>query len=430
MKKDPKHHVVIIGGGFGGLACARKLAHRANVRVTLIDRRNHHLFQPLLYQVATTTLSSPDVARSLRSLFVNDERIDVIYDEAQKVSPEEKTVQLASETTLNYDSLVLATGARTGFFGNDHWAPHVHELKSLQDAVGIRKAVLRNLELADRDPGPDQELLSTVIIVGGGPTGVELAGAFSDLIKRNMKRNFKNFDTSTQRIILIEGQERLLNAFSQSHSEYTAEHLKSLGVEVLTQTFVKNIEPQQVTLQDGQVLKSATIIWTAGVEATPITQSLGAELTRNGLVKVAPDLSLPEHPSTFVIGDTAAVELPTGGYVPGVAPAATQAGEFVAELIATTPCDQKRDAVFQYTDKGKMAIIGKGSAIVEVKDWKTQGWFGWLIWLFVHILFLVDFRNKLGVLFHWFWAYVKNTPGTRVFTLASGENEESHSSRN
>ncbi|MDP0489913.1 MAG: NAD(P)/FAD-dependent oxidoreductase [Verrucomicrobiota bacterium JB023] len=424
MSSETVKHVVIIGGGFGGLACAKQLSRREQFRVTLIDRRNHHLFQPLLYQVATATLTAPDIARSLRGMFGDKDWVETLYDEACGIDLDEKTVALASGNVLDYDVLVMATGARTSFFGNDHWAEHVHELKSLNDAIGIRKHVLRNLEFADQCSGPEQEKLATVVIVGGGPTGVELAGAFCDLVKRNMKRHFRRFDTNRQKIILVEGQDRLLTPYSPELSQYTEEQLTKLGVEVRTGSLVSDIQPGKVILDGKEELEAATIIWAAGVQATALTRQIkpAPELVGPGLVKVDPDLSIPGYPSAFVIGDCASM-VSDGERVPGVAPAAVQAGEHVARLIATTPLDQKRNHPFKYNDKGKMAIVSKGSAVVEVKDSKIKGWLGWMMWLFVHVLFLVDFRNKLGVLIHWFWAYVKNVPGTRVFTTASSEGE-------
>ncbi|MEO0447558.1 MAG: NAD(P)/FAD-dependent oxidoreductase [Verrucomicrobiota bacterium] len=423
MESRPRH-VVIIGGGFAGLACARKLASREAFRVTLLDRHNHHLFQPLLYQVATTTLTAPDIARSLRSLFATEKRVDVLYDEAESIHLAEKEISLASGSSLAYDALVIAAGARTTFFGNDQWASHVHQLKTLRDAMNIRRDVLRNLEYADQSSASTRELHSTVIIVGGGPTGVELAGAFCDLVKRNMKRNFRSFDPMEQRIILLEGMDRLLGAFSDELADYTKEHLTSLGVDVRTNALVEDIQHQQVTLKNGEVLRGATIIWTAGVEANPITRNLEPkiDLTRGGLVLVEPDLSIPGYPSAFVVGDAAAVKQPDGSWVPGVAPAATQGGEHVAEIISTMSLEETREhAPFRYKDKGQMAIISKGSAVVEIQDWKAKGWLGWNLWLFVHLLFLVDFRSKFAVLASWFWAYIKNVPGTRVFTESSSE---------
>lgn len=414
-------HVVIIGAGFGGLACARKLAGKNRVKVTLIDRRNHHLFQPLLYQVATSTLAAPDIARSTRSLFDKKDDVDIVYDRVEDVDLVGKTLAFASGKILGYDSLVIATGAKTSFFGNDQWAEHVFTLKSLSDAFEIRKRVLRNLELLDRGGENADGRLSTVVIVGGGPTGVELAGAFSDLIRRSMARSFRNADLTKQRIILIEGMDRLLTPFHEKQSRYTRDRLEESGVEVRTGCMVGDISENKVILKSGETIVAGTIIWAAGVEATSITRKLGAELTRSGQVKVAPDLSLPDHPDVFVIGDAAAIYELDGTPVPGLAPAATQEGQYVAKRILSLR--KPGEDPFEYFDKGKMAIVGKGSAVVDVRGWRISGFFGWFIWLFVHLIFLVGFRNKIGVLADWFWAFARNKPGSRVFTEASDAEE-------
>lgn len=410
--------MVIIGAGFGGLACARKLARKAAVKVTLIDRRNHHLFQPLLYQVATSTLTAPEIARSTRSLFSKKDRIDVIYDQVDDFDLEGKTLVLNSGQSISYDALVVATGMKTSYFGKNQWAEYVFELKALSDAFAIRKRVLRNLEILDR--GGDSEILglSTVVIVGGGPTGVELAGAFSDLIKRSIAKNFRKTDIRKQRIILLEGMDRLLMPYHEKQSEYTKEILEKSGVEVRTGCIVQDIAKNIVSLKGGETIDSACIIWAAGVEATGLTKKLGVELNKKGQVMVAPDLTIPGHPDAYVIGDAAYVEEFDGTPVPGVSPAAMQEGAYVAKRILSP---QQKSAAFEYIDKGKMAIVGKGSAVVDVRGWRVNGFFGWLIWLFVHLVFLVDFRSKAGVLVSWFWAYVRNKPGSRVFTDASDE---------
>ena len=415
--QSSQKHVVIIGAGFGGLACARKLAREKSVKVTLIDRRNHHLFQPLLYQVATSTLSAPDIARSTRSLFSKKDEVDIVYDQVEGIDLEGKGLSFASGKGMSYDSLVIATGVKTSFFGNDHWGEHVSQLKSLSDAFGIRKRVLKNLEVLDRTGGQVDEGLSTVVIVGGGPTGVELAGAFSDLIQRTMAKSFRHADVSKQRIVLIEGQDRLLTGFHEKQSQYTKDQLEESGVEVRTGCMVQNIEKNKVTLKDGETIVAGVIIWAAGVEATGITRKLGADLNRSGQVKVAPDLSVPGHPEVYVIGDAAAVYEFDGTPVPGVAPAATQEGQYVAKRILS-PRKPDEDP-FEYFDKGKMAIVGKGAAIVDVRGWRINGFFGWMMWLFIHLVFLVDFRSKVGVLASWFWAYARNKPGSRVFTDSS-----------
>ncbi len=422
MAKDNIQHVVIIGAGFGGLACAKQLAKRKIFRVTLIDKQNHHLFQPLLYQVATTTLSTSDIARSIRGLFAKQDRVNVVYNEVKSIELKDKSLTFSSGETLGYDSIVIATGARTSFFGNNHWAQYVHQLKTLNDAMGIRQEVLRNLDLANQSSEAEQQLLSTVVIIGGGPTGVELAGAFSDLIKTSLKRDFRKFDSTKQRIILLEGQSRLLGAYAEDHSEYTKQRLVDLGVDVRTSTMVEDIMEKKVMLKGGEVIDAGVIIWGAGVEAHPMLQSLGVELARGGYVPVAEDLSIPGYPEAFVIGDTAAIDDGNGGKLPGVAPVAIQGAEHVARQIATRPLDAspaERD-IFEYKDKGKMAIVGKGAAIVQVDKWKFQGWFAWVIWLFIHLVFLVDFRSKVGVLLSWFWSYMFKAPGSRVYPASYG----------
>ncbi|MDB0067976.1 NAD(P)/FAD-dependent oxidoreductase [Akkermansiaceae bacterium] len=412
-------HVVIIGAGFGGLACARALARKRNVKVTLVDRRNHHLFQPLLYQVATSTLTAADIARSTRSLFKEKDGVSILYDQVEDIDLDLKRLSFQSGKSLTYDSLVIATGVKTSFFGNDQWAEHVHQLKSLSDAIGIRKQVLKNLEIIDRGGVRDKESLATVVIVGGGPTGVELAGAFSDLIRRSMAKSFRNTDLSKQRIILVEAQDRLLAPFHEKQSKYTRERLEEFGVEVRTECMVQDITKNKVTLKGGETLNAGIIIWAAGVEATGITSMLGTDLTRNGQVKVAPDLSLPDHPDVFVVGDAAAVSQADGTPVPGVAPAATQEGQYVAKIILS-PSSLHREP-FDYFDKGSMAIVGKGAAVVDVRGWRINGILGWFIWLFIHLVFLVDFRSKVGVLINWFWAFARNKPGSRVITAASDD---------
>lgn len=419
--------IVVIGGGFGGLACARKLNKRPDLHVTLIDRTNHHLFQPLLYQVATSTLSIQDISRSLRTVFDRSKQADQLnirYDHVESIDLPTKEIALSSGQKIPYDYLVVATGVKSSFFGNDHWQQHVYELKSAQDALSIRQHVLQNLELAERREETDRSKLTSIVIVGGGPTGVELAGAFADLIKRNLARNFRHFDTESQSITLIEAQDRLLTPFAENQGEYTRKHLQDQGVDVRLNSMVSDISEGQLTLADGEILKSDIIIWAAGVEATPLTRTLNTELTRNGQVKVDEYLAVPGHPEVSVIGDAAAIYQKDGSPVPGVAPAATQGGNYVADKIIRDLEDDRRATPFSYLDKGKMAIIGKGSAIVDIRGWQAKGWFGWLIWLFIHLLFLIDFRSKIGVLLSWFWAYVRNTPGSRVFPSPSVKEAE------
>lgn len=413
--KDEKH-VVIIGAGFGGLSCARHLSGKSGIRVTIVDRRNHHLFQPLLYQVATSTLAAPEISRSIRTVFEDAKNVAVRYDHVESVDLSARSLVMAGGERLEYDQLVIATGSRASFFGKDAWAPYVFQLKSLSDAFEIRKRILRNLELADRSGPEQQALLGSVIIIGGGPTGVELAGAFSDLIQRTMRRSYSGYDTRRQKIILLEARDRLLGVFDPAQSEYARKRLEKLGVSVRLGAMVSDISEQRVVLADGEVLEAGAIVWTAGVEATALTRTLGVEVTRAGLIQVEDNLSIPGHPEVFAIGDTAAAVAPDGKPVPGVAPAAAQGGKHVARQIIAG-----RRKPFRYRDKGSMAIIGKNAAVVDAGGMKLHGWTAWLIWLFVHVLFLAGFRSKTGVLVSWFWAYIHDKPGSRVFTTASDE---------
>lgn len=424
MSTTKKIKVVVIGAGFGGIACAKKLAKNENVHVTLVDRRNHHLFQPLLYQVATANLAAPQIARSVRSIFKKQENVTVLYDLATDFDLDGKVLKLSSGNELSYDYLVMATGAQTSFFGNDQWAEHVHQMKTLSGAFGIRKQVLRNIELAENtDDAEQKKLLSTVAIVGGGPTGVELSGAFADLIKSQMKDSFENFDPAQLRIVLIEGMPNVLGMFDEDQSKYTQQHLEKIGVEVLTNAMVSEIEPNKLTLKDGKSIEASTIIWTAGVQATELTKKLGGELTRGGLVMVNEHLQLPSHDSVYVIGDTAAVKNGER-FVPGVAPAAVQGGEYAASAILDKELGRKVTEPFSYKDKGKMAIIGKFAAIVDINGLKFNGFFGWMAWLVIHLLFLLDVRAMVGVSGAWYWAFVRNMPGARIFTSSAEEKTE------
>jgi len=421
MSATKKINVVVIGAGFGGIACVKKLAKNENVHVTLVDRRNHHLFQPLLYQVATANMPAPQIARPIRSIFKHQENVTVLYDLATDFDLDGKIVKLDNGADLSYDYLVMATGAQTSFFGQDQWAEHVHQMKTLSGAFNIRKKVLRNLELAENSTNEEEkQFLATVAIVGAGPTGVELAGAFADLIKDQMKNSFKNFDPATLRIVLIEGMSNVLGVFDEDQSQYTQKHLEKIGVEVMTNAMVSNIEPNKLTLKDGSTIDASTIIWTAGIQATPLTKKLGAELTRGGLVIVNEKLQLPSHENVFVIGDTAAAK-DGEGFVPGVAPAAVQGGEYACDAILDKELGRRVTQPFSYKDKGKMAIIGKYAAIVDVNGLKFNGLFGWLVWLIIHLLFLIDVRSMVSVTGAWYWAFVRNLPGARIFTSSAEE---------
>lgn len=416
--------VLIIGGGFAGLECAQQLANDSRFEVTLVDKNNHHLFQPLLYQVATASLAAPDIARSIRQVLAKARNVTVLMDDITSIDPEAKKAVGKSGTVFGFDTMLMAAGARTGYFGRDEWAPHTLGLKSLADAQSIRRTVLANLERAELTTDmTERSRLMTVAIVGGGPTGVELAGAFADLIHRSLKSNFRRIDTGKLRVILIEGSERILETYDLDQSEYTRQRLISLGVEVWTNTRVVNVTAGKLDLKDGRVLESQAIIWAAGIAASPLTAMLGVPVDRGGRVTPNLDLSLPGFPDLFVAGDLVAMKDSEDKPVPGVAPAAVQMGLHIAKLLKEEARLEKTKFAaekhglrpkFRYHDKGMMAIIGKNHAVVKAGKLRLQGFIAWLMWLLIHILFLIGFRNKLSVLLGWAFAYFRDNPDARV----------------
>jgi len=410
--------VMIIGGGFAGLECAKQLANKPTFEVTLIDRTNHHLFQPLLYQVATATLPSHDIARSLRSILADAANITVLMDEVTEIDATENFVYGQSGKKYSFDTLVVAAGAKTGYFGNDHWAKYTLGMKTLAEAYEVRETVLKNLEKAEMsDDEAERERLMTIAIVGGGPTGVELSGAFVELIQRSMKRNFRRIDTSKLKVVLVEAGSRILPPYEVESSAYAKQRLESLGVEVQTSTMVTDIQEGRVITKKGEIL-AGTILWAAGVQAESIVAKLPVEANRAG--KVTPELSLalPGYPHVFVAGDVTFMKDANDVPVPGVAPAATQMGRFIGKLLVSEAIAGNAGAErpsFVYWDKGSMAIIGRSHAVVEFGKIQLKGYIAWLAWLFIHILFLVDFRSKLSVFIHWLWSYITNAPGVSVF---------------
>ena len=417
--------VLIIGGGFAGLECARRLANDRRFEVTIIDRTNHHLFQPLLYQVATASLAAPDIARSLRQILMKASNVTVLMDEITDLSPEIHTAKGKSGQAYDYDYLFLAAGVQTSFFGRPEWEAHTLGLKSLTEAQGIRRCVLSNLEKAElTECEEERRRLMTVVIAGGGPTGVELSGAFTDLVHRSLRDDFRRIDTSDLRVVLVEGSSRLLGAYSEKQSKYALKRLEALGVEIRTDTLVANVTEQCVHFADGSKLEAAAIIWAAGTEANPLTRQLGVPLAdRAGRLTPEADLSLPGFPEVFVGGDLVSLKDSKGSLIPGVAPAAVQMGRHVAAVLkeerrleSTRFKEQKLELRprFRYFDKGIMAIIGKNAAVVSSGKLRLTGFLAWLAWLFIHILFLVGFRNKLSVLLGWAFAYARNTPDTRI----------------
>lgn len=429
-----RKRILILGGGFGGLACARKLANRPDFEVTLIDRTNHHLFQPLLYQVATASLAAPDIARSLREILQRAPNVKVLMDEVCRIDPKQKHVHGQSGRIYEWDVLVLATGARTSFFGNDEWSEHVFGLKSLEEAQAIRRRVLSNLERAERCDDPaERERLMTVAIVGGGPTGVELAGAFADLVQRAMNRQFRHIDPRSLRVVLVEAGPRLLEPYDEEQSDYAKQRLESLGVEVWTGRSVNKVTRETLHFAGDLTLEAGAIIWAAGIQASPLTRQLGVEpADAKGRMTPERDLSLPGHPDIFVVGDLVMMRDIDDKPVPGVAPAAVQMGEHVAKVLiedgrlaSTSWADRAHDLRpgFRYRDKGLMAIIGKNHAVVKSGKLRMRGFPAWMAWLLVHILFLIGFRNKLAVLLGWAFAYLRNKPGARIIVHPPTEKE-------
>lgn len=410
-KKIP--HVVILGGGFAGLACARAL-RRARVRVTLVDRSNHHLFQPLLYQVATASLSPADIAMPIRAVLRRQENAEVWMGEATRIDVEEKVVHL-TDGALSYDYLVVATGATHAYFGNDHWAEHAPGLKTIDDAVEIRRRFLLAFEAAEREADPEaRRRLLTFVIVGAGPTGVELAGAMAEIARDVIPNDFRSVDTTTARIILLEGGPRVLAAYPEALSARARAKLEALGVEVRTGALVTGIEEGAVMVGEERI-EAGNVVWAAGVAASPLGETIGAALDRAGRVRVEADLTVPSHPEVFVAGDLAAIEREDGRPVPGVAPAALQMGRHVARAIRRDLAGKQRKP-FRYVDKGNLATIGRNAAVAEIAGLRIAGLPAWLVWVFVHILYLIGFRNRLIVMLQWAWAYVTYQRGGRLIT--------------
>ena len=396
-------HVVILGGGFGGLAVARNLAH-TNARITLIDRRNHHLFQPLLYQVATAGLSAPSIAAPLRQILRKQPNATVLMDEALGVDLDRRVVTL-THGDLGYDALVVATGATHAYFGHDEWERHAPGLKTLDDAFAIRRRVLLAFERAERedDPAKRQAWLNFVI-VGGGATGVELAGTLAEIARHTLPREFRRADPRRANVLLVEAGPRLLPAFAPELTEKARRQLEKLGVEVRLGTAVTAIDEAGVMLGE-QPHAARTVLWAAGVAASPLGRALGAPVDRAGRVEVLPDLSLPGHPEVFVIGDLASVTQADGRPVPGVAPAAKQMGRYVADTLKARWRGAAAAAPFSYRDDGSLATIGRMAAVAQFGKVKLSGLLAWWVWLVAHIAFLIGFRNRLVVMLDWAWAY-------------------------
>jgi len=405
-------HVVILGGGFAGLECAKKLRDE-HIRVTLVDRWNHHLFQPLLYQVASGALAMAEIAQPLRSILADQKNVTTLMDEVVNIDLPAKRVQLNTRM-LEYDFLVIALGAKTSFFGHNDWAQHTLGLKSLDDAMAIRKKVLLTFEQAESAvDSAETEKLLTMVVVGGGPTGVEMAGSLAELSRVVLKDDFRHIDPTQAKVHLIEAGPKLLPMFPGDLPEYTKARLETMGVTVHLNCPVKEVGDGFV-LAGEQRIESGIIIWGAGVEASEVTRTLaGIPLDRGGRIEVRPDLSLPSYPEVFAAGDIASLTDKHGVKVPGVSPAAIQMGGFIANSIQNERVDGTRPA-FGYWDKGSMATIGRSAAVVSFAGMQVKGFIAWLMWLFVHLVFLMNMRNRVSVFLHWVWSYFTWQRGARV----------------
>lgn len=400
MEKQP--HIVIVGGGFAGLAAARALGD-APVRVTLLDRRNHHLFQPLLYQVATAGLSAIDIAEPIRRVLRKQTNTRVLLADVTGIDLAAKQVSWEGGA-LGYDQLLVAAGATDSYFGHDEWRESAPGLKSIQDALKIRTRILRAFERAELETDPaERARLLTFVVIGGGPTGVELAGAIAELSRLTLRHEFRAFDSRDTKIVLLEGGPRILPMFDESLSAHAMEQLAKKGVEVRTGALVTDIDSAGAMTKDARI-EARTVLWAAGVAPSPLAKLLGTPLSPRGLVQVEPDLSLPGHPDAFVAGDLAYLEQEGGAPVPALAPAAIQEGRHAATNILRRVWGQPTEA-FHYFDKGMMATIGRKAAVASFAGIKVGGLLAWLMWLVVHIFFLIGFRNRFVVMFEWVSAY-------------------------
>lgn len=414
-------HVVIVGGGFAGLYAAKELGN-APVKVTLIDKRNFHLFQPLLYQVATGSLSPAEICSPLRLIVGRNKNTHVVLDEVVDINPEQKQV-IMREGVVNYDYLVIGTGVSHHYFGNDHWEQDAPGLKSIENALDIRRRIFLAFEEAEKlsSPQEKQEWL-TFAIVGGGPTGVELAGAIAEIAHKSIKKDFKEIDTTKARIVLIEGMNRVLPPYPEDLSAKAQASLEELGVEVLTNRMVTNIDKNTLNIRHGEqeeTIKARTILWAAGVKASGLSEIIAdrtsAETDRAGRIMVEPDLSIKNHPNIFVVGDLAHFAHQDNKPLPGIAPVAMEEGRYVARLIVAKEKGRQIES-FSYVDKGSLAVIGNNHAVANLGFVKLSGISAWLVWVFAHIYYLIEFDNKLLVMLQWGWNYFTRGRGARLIT--------------
>ncbi|MEH1914242.1 NAD(P)/FAD-dependent oxidoreductase [Nostoc sp.] len=425
LEKNAPHRVVIVGGGFGGLYTAKALK-KANVNVTLIDKRNFHLFQPLLYQVATGTLSPADISAPLRSVFSKSKNTKVLLGEVNDIDPKAQQVILGDEV-VPYDTLIVATGANHSYFGKDNWKEFAPGLKTVEDAIEMRRQIFSAFEAAEKETDPEKRrALLTFVIVGGGPTGVELSGAIAELAYQTLTEDFRSINTSEASILLLQGGERILPHISPELSKVAAESLQKLGVAVYTNTRVTKIEDNIVTFKQGDELTeitSKTILWAAGVQGSPMGKALAkstdVECDRSGRVIVEPDLSIKGYKNIFVVGDLSNFSHQNGKPLPGVAPVAKQQGEYVAKLIKRRLKGETLPQ-FRYNDVGTLAMIGQNLAVVDLGLVQLKGFIAWLFWLVIHIYFLIEFDTKIVVAIQWGWNYITRNRRSRLITGRDG----------
>ena len=410
MTRDPLPHLVIIGGGFAGLWATRALAS-ARIRITLVDRRNHHLFQPLLYQVATAGLSAPDIAAPLRHILGDQRNVEVRLGEVTLIDKQSRQITLADGSHLGYDTLMLCTGATHAYFGHEEWAADAPGLKTLDDAIALRRKLLLAFERAEAEPDPARKAAwLSFAVVGGGPTGVELAGTLAEIARHTLRNEFRHIDPASAKVRLVEAGPRVLSTFPEVLSLKARRQLEKLGVEVLTGTPVSDINSEGFQLGD-QFVPARTVVWAAGVAASPLARTLDVPLDRAGRVPVQPDLTLDGHPEIFVAGDLAALSQADGKPVPGVAPAAKQMGKHVAAIIRARLDNKPAPGPFKYQDFGNLATIGRMAAIVHLGRLQLSGVLAWWFWLAAHVFFLIGFRNRVVVLLNWavaYWSYQRS----------------------
>jgi len=406
--------IVIVGGGFGGISAAKAL-RKTNCNITLVDKRNHHLFQPLLYQVATAALSPGDIAVPIRAIFGNDNNVRTVLGEVVSIDKTDNCVHLADDSSIKFDYLILAPGAIYNYFGNERWKSHAPGLKTLKNALSVRERILISLEEADKldDPLARKKYL-TYAVIGAGPTGVEMAGAIAEIAKRNMMRDFRNIKIDETEIFLIEAASNVLNGYPEDLSNKAKSDLEEMGVKVLLNNPVKSIREDGVELENS-FIETPNIIWAAGVKASPLLESLHCKLDKMGRAVVEGHLNIPDHDSIFVIGDAAHVKGEDGQPLPALAPVALQQGKYLAKLIQK--CESgKSTSSFKYVDKGTMATIGRAKAVADIRGLKFSGFLAWMLWSVIHIFFLIGFRNRFRVFAEWMWHYLTFKRGVRLIT--------------